>query len=49
MKLDYKKVLFVAGGLLAAWQATNFSLNYRAVIGAVIASGLAGTNPSTKA
>ena len=31
-------------GLLITWQATNFSLNYRAILSSVIASGLAGAS-----
>ena len=47
--INYKAVTMAVTGLLVTWQATNFSLNYRAVLGAVIASGLAGANTSKKA
>jgi len=45
--LNYKQITMAITGLLVTWQATNFSLNYRAVLSAVIASGLAGA-PVTK-
>ena len=35
-------------GLLVTWQATNFSLNYRAILSSVIASGLAGASIKSK-
>jgi hypothetical protein len=49
MKLNYKAVSMAVTGLLVTWQATNFSLNYRAILSAVIASGLAGANTTKKA
>jgi len=47
--LNYKQISMAVTGLLVTWQATNFSLNYRAVLSAVIASGLAGANTQKKA
>jgi hypothetical protein len=47
--LNYKQISMAITGLLVTWQATNFSLNYRAVLSAVIASGLAGANTQKKA
>jgi len=35
-------------GLLVTWQATNFALNYRAVLSSIIASGLAGASIKSK-
>lgn len=46
--LNYKQITMAITGLLVTWQATNFSLNYRAVLSAVIASGLAGAPVSKK-
>jgi hypothetical protein len=46
--LTIKQLAMAVTGLLVTWQATNFSLDYRAVLSAVIASGLAGANPSSK-
>lgn len=31
--------------LLAAWQATNFALDYRAILGAVVAAGAGWASP----
>ena len=47
-KLNYKSATMAVMGLLVTWQATNFSLNYRAVVSALIASGLAGTGTAPK-
>lgn len=44
-KLDSKQVLFVITGFLVTWQATNFDLDYRSILSAIIASGLAGAQP----
>jgi len=35
-------------GLLVTWQATNFALNYRAILSSIIASGLAGASIKPK-
>ena len=48
-KINPKALIMAVTGLLVTWQATNFSLDYRAVLSAVIASGLAGANTSKKA
>jgi hypothetical protein len=34
---------------LAAWQATDFSLEYRAVLGALVAGLMGGLSPNYKA
>ena len=47
--LNYKQITMAITGLLVTWQATNFSLNYRAVLGSIVASGLAGASTTTKA
>ena len=44
-KLDSKQVLMALTGFLVTWQATNFDLDYRSILSAVIASGLAGMHP----
>lgn len=44
-KLDSKQVLFAITGFLVTWQATNFDLDYRSILSAIIASGLAGSHP----
>ena len=48
MSPKIKQLLFAAGGFMAAWQATNFDLDYRAVLGAVTAAILAAANPTRK-
>ena len=47
--VNYKQASMVIIGLLVTWQATNFSLNYRAILSSIIASGLAGANTAPKA
>lgn len=42
---DFKPALFAALAFLAAWQATDFSLDYRAVLGSVVAAGLGYASP----
>jgi hypothetical protein len=42
--INIKKIGMALTGLLITWQATNFSLNYRAILSSVIASGLAGAS-----
>lgn len=44
-KLNSRQVLMAITGFLVTWQATNFDLDYRAVLSAIIASGLAGASP----
>lgn len=44
MKLDAKQIIMGLTGFLVCWQATNFDLDYRSVLSAVIAAGLSGAN-----
>ena len=46
MEKHIKQALFAAGAFLAAWQATDFALDYRAVLGAVTAATLGAMNPN---
>lgn len=48
-KIDSKQVLMALTGFLVTWQATNFDLDYRAILSSLIASGLAGAAPKKKA
>jgi len=48
-KIDSKQVLMALTGFLVTWQATNFDLDYRAVLSSLVASGLAGAAPKKKA
>ena len=41
-----KQGLFAVGAFLAAWQATDFALDYRAVLGALTAATLGAMNPA---
>lgn len=45
MKTTYRPYLYALLAFLAAWQGSQFDLDYRAVLGAVVAAGLAGANP----
>lgn len=45
MKYDLRPMFYALLGFLAAWQGSDFALDYRAVLGAVVAAGLAGSNP----
>lgn len=45
MKFDHRPLTFAALAFLAAWQGSEFALDYRAVLGAIVAAGLAGSNP----
>ena len=45
MDKHLKQALFAAGAFLAAWQATDFSLDYRAILGALTAATLGAMNP----
>ena len=45
MNLTMRPYLFALGAFLAAWQGADFSLDYRAVLGAVTAAILGGVNP----
>ena len=49
MTLTLKQLLFAVGAFLAAWQIADFSLDYRAVLGAVTAAILGGSNPNKAA
>lgn len=52
MKLDPKSVAQLTkglGALLICWQASNFDLNYRSILGAVIVAYFAGSNTKPKA
>lgn len=44
MKLDSKQILMGITGFLVTWQATNFDLDYRAVLSSIVAMGLSGAN-----
>ena len=48
-KVDTKQVLMALTGFLVTWQATNFDLDYRAILSSLVASGLAGAAPKKKA
>lgn len=48
-KLDTKQILMALTGFLVTWQATNFDLDYRAILSSLVASGLAGASPKKKA
>lgn len=47
-KIDSKQVLMALTGFLVTWQATGFDLDYRSILSAVLASGLAGANGKKK-
>ena len=47
-KVDIKNFSKGALALLVAWQATDFALDYKAILSAVIVAGLAGTNTKKK-
>jgi hypothetical protein len=42
-----KSVVFALIAFLAAWQATEFDLDYRAILGALIAGLMGFMNPNT--
>ena len=48
MKFNHKQVSLAAIAFLAAWQATDFDLDYRAVLGAVVAASIGAINPNAK-
>lgn len=48
MTVVQKKWLAAAVAFLAAWQATNFDLDYRSVLGAVVAAGAGYVTPKAK-
>jgi hypothetical protein len=45
---NQKQVLLAAIAFLAAWQATDFALDYRAVLGAIVAASMGAMNPNGK-
>lgn len=47
-KIELKQILMALTGFLVTWQATNFELDYRAILSSVVASGLAGASPKKK-
>lgn len=48
MNIHIKAALFGLAAFLAAWQATNFDLDYRAVLGAVTCAVLGYVSPKKK-
>lgn len=48
-KIDSKQIFMALTGFLVTWQATNFDLDYRAILSSLVASGLAGAAPKKKA
>jgi hypothetical protein len=47
-KIELKQALMALTGFLVTWQATNFELDYRAILSSVVASGLAGAGTKKK-
>lgn len=45
MNNKYKPYAYAALAFLAAWQGTDFSLDYRAVLGSIVAAGLGYASP----
>jgi hypothetical protein len=45
---NYKQLSLAAIAFLAAWQATDFAPDYRAVLGAVVAASMGAMNPNAK-
>lgn len=45
MKQLPKPVAYALIAFLAAWQATDFSLDYRAIMGALVAAAMGFLNP----
>lgn len=45
MKPTYKQIVFAVGAFMAAWQGADFSLDYRAVLGAITAAIIGAANP----
>lgn len=46
MKTLPKPVVYGLIAFMAAWQATNFELDYRAVMGAIVAGAMGVLNPT---
>ena len=47
MNPQLKPYLFALVAFLAAWQGSEFALDYRAVLGAIVAAALGGVNPNS--
>lgn len=47
--MNPKPLLYAALAFLAAWQGSEFSLDYRAVLGAIVAAGLGAASPKKAA
>lgn len=45
MKPTHKQLMFALGAFMAAWQGADFSLDYRAVLGAITAALLGAASP----
>ena len=45
---NHKALLLSLVAFLAAWQATDFALDYRAVLGAIVAAAAGAMNPNAK-
>lgn len=43
--MNPRPLAYAALAFLAAWQGSDFSLDYRAVLGAIVAAGLGAANP----
>ena len=46
MKTLPKPIVYGLIAFMAAWQATDFTLDYRAIMGAVVAGAMGVLNPS---
>lgn len=44
--MNPRPILYALLAFLAAWQGANFDLDYRAVLGAIVAAGLGAANPN---
>ena len=47
--MNIKPILFSAAAFLSAWQATDFDLSHRAILGAVTCAVLGYATPKKKA
>lgn len=45
MKPTYRQIVFAVGAFMAAWQGADFSLDYRAILGALTAALIGGASP----
>lgn len=48
MNNNLKAAFFALGAFLAAWQATNFDVDYRTILGAVTCAVLGYVSPKKK-